>query len=89
LLDLIRHFADPDHPAPTRIIRYRTQPDAPLVDERVEIRDMFLDLGQAVSAGSVGTPFGGQLLIGSITEPKVLTCRLPDNVRPQNTGVTP
>jgi len=50
---------------------------------------MFLDLGQSVSAGSVGTPFGGQLLIGSITEPKVLTCRLPDNVRPENTGVAP
>lgn len=89
LLDLIRHFADPEQLAPTRIIRYRTRPDAPLVDERVEIRDMFLDLGQAISAGSVGTPFGGQLLIGSITEPKVLTCRLPDNVRPQNTEVTP
>lgn len=89
LLDLVRHFANPEHPAPTRIIRYRTQPDAPLVDDRVEIRDMFLDLGQSVSAGSVGTPFGGQLLIGSITEPKVLTCRLPDVVRPENTGVAP
>ncbi|MFZ9904193.1 MAG: SMP-30/gluconolactonase/LRE family protein [Steroidobacteraceae bacterium] len=89
LLDLVRHFGDPDHPAPTRIIRYRTRPDAPLVDDRVEIRDMFLDLGQAVSAGSVGTPFGGQLLIGSITEPKVLTCRLPDIVRPENSGITP
>ncbi len=89
LLDLVRHFADPDHPAPTRIIRYRTRPDAPLVDERVEIRDMFLDLGQSVSAGSVGTPFGGQLLIGSITEPKVLICRLPDIVRPENTGIAP
>jgi hypothetical protein len=59
------------------------------VDDRVEIRDMFLDLGQSLSAGSVGTPFGGQLLIGSITEPKVLACRLPDNVRPENTGVAP
>lgn len=89
LLDLIRHFADSEHPAPTRIIRYRTRPDAPLVDERVEIRDMFVDLGQSVSAGSVGTPFAGQLLIGSITDPKVLTCRLPEIVRPENTGVTP
>lgn len=89
LLDLVRHFADREHAAPTRIIRYRTRPDAPLVDDRVEIRDMFLDLGQSVSAGSVGTPFGGQLLIGSITEPKVLACRLPDNVRPENTGVAP
>ncbi|MEN9837479.1 MAG: hypothetical protein RLZ79_1147 [Pseudomonadota bacterium] len=89
LLDLVRHFADREHAAPTRIIRYRTRPDAPLVDDRVEIRDMFLDLGQSLSAGSVGTPFGGQLLIGSITEPKVLACRLPDNVRPENTGVAP
>jgi len=89
LFDLVRHFADAAHPAPTRIIRYRTNPSAPLVDERIEIRDMFLDLGQAVSAGSVGTPFGQQLLIGSITEPKVLSCRLPEPARTENTGVVP
>ncbi|MEY3977009.1 MAG: hypothetical protein RLZZ33_2064 [Pseudomonadota bacterium] len=89
LLDLVRHFADPAHPAPTRIIRYRNRPDAPRVDDRVEIRDIFLDLGQAVSAGSVGTPFEGQLLIGSITEPQLLACRLPDNVRSENVGVEP
>jgi hypothetical protein len=59
------------------------------VDDRVEIRDIFLDLGQAVSAGSVGTPFEGQLLIGSITEPQLLACRLPDNVRSENIGVEP
>lgn len=89
LFDLVRHFADAEHQAPTRIIRYRTNPNAPLVDERVEIRDMFLDLGQAVSAGSVGTPYGQQLLIGSITEPKVLSCRLPEPARAENTGVVP
>jgi len=84
LVDLIRHFVDAEHPSPTRIIRYLHKPDAPIVDERVEISDIFLDLGDAISAGSVGASFSGQLLIGSITETKLRNCRLP-----QATGVTP
>lgn len=66
LLDLIRHFGDPDHPAPTTVLRYTNG-----VTELVYAED-----GSALSAGSVGAAFGGRLLMGSITEPELRICRL-------------
>lgn len=84
LVDLIRHFVNADHPSPSRIIRYRNRPDAPRVDDHVEIDDIVLDLGDSISAASVGAVFGRQLLMGSITETKVRNCRLS-----QPTGVMP
>lgn len=66
LLDLIRHFGDAAHPAPTTILRH-----AAGATETVYAND-----GTRISAGSVGAAFDGRLYIGSITEPKVLVCRL-------------
>lgn len=66
LIDLIRHFGDPAHPAPTTILRH-----AAGVTETVLVDD-----GRAISAGSVGATFDGRLYIGSITEPRIRICRL-------------
>lgn len=66
LLDLIRHFGDPEHPAPTTLLRY--------TDDRTEI--VYAENGSTLSAGSVGAAFGGRLFMGSITEPKLRVCRL-------------
>ncbi len=65
---LIKHFGDPTSPAPSQVFRI-APPD-------YEPQQIFLDLGETLSAGSVGATYGNWLLMGSITEPKVLLCRL-------------
>lgn len=69
-LDLVRHFIDARHPAPTWIQRYRPAADAP------RLETVFLDPGTRLSAGSVGAVADDRLLIGSITERRLLSCRL-------------
>lgn len=66
LLDLIRHFGDPQHHAPTTIVTYAN--DA--------VRPVYVEDGSSISAGSVGAVFDGRLYIGSITEPVLRVCRL-------------
>lgn len=67
-LKLIQHFADAASPAPTQI--WRIEPDTGLAET------IYVNGGEAISAGSVGATHGGRLLIGSITEPKILICEL-------------
>lgn len=66
LLDLIRHFGDASHHAPTTILRHASGVTTPI----------YVNDGSAISAGSVGAAFGGRLYIGSITEPKLHICRM-------------
>lgn len=63
LLDLIRHFGNENHPAPTVILHHIDRWQSAHVNH-----------GELLSAGSVGTLHDGMLLIGSITEPKLLHC---------------
>lgn len=65
LLDLVRHFGNPLHPAPTLILRGG---DSWTIAH--------LNTGEVLSAGSVGVAHAGMLWVGSITEPKVLQCPL-------------
>jgi len=67
LLDLIRQFGDPQHHAPTTILR--------LNGETTEA--VYVDDGSGISAGSVGAVFADRLYVGSITERKLMVCRLP------------
>ncbi|MFO1425785.1 MAG: beta-propeller fold lactonase family protein [Steroidobacteraceae bacterium] len=69
---LIRHFGDARRRSPTQVFRYQ-----PAAREGARLSEVFLDDGTRISAGSVGAAWGHQLLIGSITERKVLLCRLP------------
>jgi hypothetical protein len=40
------------------------------------LQTVFLDDDCRLSAGSMGSALQGRLLVGSITDPKVLSCRL-------------
>lgn len=66
LLDLIRHFGDPQHHSPTTIVTYSNG----------VIRPVYVEDGANISAGSVGAAFDGRLYVGSITEPELRVCRL-------------
>lgn len=65
-LALIRHFVDADSPAPSQVFR--------IDNETLQPVQAFLDLGDGLSAGSVGATYGKWLLLGSITEPHILLC---------------
>jgi arylesterase/paraoxonase len=71
-LALIRHFTDAASPAPTQLFRIHLDAADPRVEE------IYLNDGHDLSAGSVGATYQDQLLIGSITEPKLLRCRITD-----------
>ena len=70
---LVRHFADATQHAPTQILRF--VPAASGTGGTLD--EVYLDAGSALSAGSVGAVHERQLLIGSITERRLLRCRLP------------
>ena len=64
-----RHFGDADYPAPSRF--YRIAPDG------AGLELVAADSGRRHSAGSVAARHEDKLLLGSITEPRVLVCQLP------------
>ncbi|MEE8306809.1 MAG: hypothetical protein V3R81_06060, partial [Gammaproteobacteria bacterium] len=68
ILALIRHFGDAESPAPSQVFR--------IDNETFEPTQRFLDLGENLSAGSVGATYANWLLLGSITESHVLLCAL-------------
>lgn len=73
VLSLVRHFGDPTRLAPTQVFRLQDLPEP----SQIRPEQIYLNLGEQISAGSVGAVFRDQLLIGSITERKLLRCRLP------------
>jgi arylesterase/paraoxonase len=73
VLALVRHFGDATRLAPTQIFRLEDAAEPP----QIRPEQVYLNLGEQISAGSVGAVFGDRLLIGSITERKLLQCRLP------------
>lgn len=68
VLALVQHFGNASKPAPTEVFRWR-QGGSPTV--------VYRDLGTQLSAGSGAVRAGDELLIGSITTPRILRCRLP------------
>jgi arylesterase/paraoxonase len=72
VLALVRSFANAANRAPTQVFAWR----APSVaGSRPEV--VYLNLGDEISAGSVAAPWRERLLIGSITDRKVLLCTNP------------
>jgi arylesterase/paraoxonase len=71
VLKLIQHFAA-GKAAPSQVLRIG------LDQGRVErIDDIFLDDGSLMQASSVGVNYDNLVLVGSITEKKMLVCTLP------------
>jgi arylesterase/paraoxonase len=76
VLALARHFGDANKRSPTQVFRWRPGTGTASANgARPEV--IYLNLGDQLSAGSGAVTFRDQLLIGSITEHKVLQCRLP------------
>jgi arylesterase / paraoxonase len=69
---LLRHFRDPNEYSPTQILRIAEDPQT---EDR--IAEVYLNDGSEMSAGSVAAVLGKRMLIGSITEKKMLECTLP------------
>jgi arylesterase/paraoxonase len=69
-LALIRHFIS-GSPAPTQVWRVVLGPD-----KAESVGEIYLDDGTQMSAGSVGATWNKLLLIGSITERKILICEM-------------
>jgi arylesterase/paraoxonase len=72
VLDLGRHFGDPQHLAPTQVFKF-----TPAGKGDARLAEVYLNAGEQISAGSVGAVYNHKLLIGSITERKLLQCHLP------------
>ncbi len=73
LLALVRHFGDATRAAPTQVLVW-----APGEGEDVPKPDtVYMNPGEELSAGSVAAPWRDLLLIGSITERKLLRCPNP------------
>ena len=69
IVALVMHFiAGAD--APTQILRL--DPGAGIDS----LEEIYLNRGEQISAGSVGVTYGDELLIGSITERRILICRM-------------
>jgi len=69
ILALVMHFIMGSN-APSQILRINLSGKEP------EIREIYLNSGQQISASSGGTTYGEKLLIGSITSKKLLICEM-------------
>ncbi len=67
-MKLIMHFIK-GTPAPSQILRV-----IPDNDGKAAIDEIYLNAGDGISASSVGVTYGNKLLIGSITDKKLLVC---------------
>ena len=71
-LQLIRHLRDAKELAPTQILRIAADPQTP-----DRITEIYMNEGSEISGGSVAAVLDKRMLIGSITEHKILECSLP------------
>ncbi|MCP4715754.1 MAG: hypothetical protein GY868_11610 [Deltaproteobacteria bacterium] len=69
VLALVMHFIM-GRKAPSQVLRIDLSGAEP------HVREIYLNAGQQISAGSGGTTYGSKLLIGSITDRKLLMCEM-------------
>ena len=72
ILDLLQNASDPTHLSPSNILRLT--PDG---RGGYSVASAYVNLGQEISAASVGAALNKRLLIGAIFEPKFLDCSWP------------
>jgi len=72
-ISLIRHFIDSENIAPTHILRLQTNEE----DDELTIDEIYYNHGEEFSAGSVAVAYENKMLVGSITERKILVCEVP------------
>ncbi|MDX2142907.1 MAG: hypothetical protein SFV19_06110 [Rhodospirillaceae bacterium] len=66
---LVRQFADATKEAPTQVFRVPAQ--------STTATQVFFSTGDVISAGSVAATLGDKMLLGSITDKKVMLCEKP------------
>jgi arylesterase / paraoxonase len=71
MLDFVGHASDAANKAPSQILRVTP-------GEPATIEELLLDDGSLLSAASVAVAHGGRLLLGSVFEPHLLLCQLPE-----------
>jgi arylesterase / paraoxonase len=76
LLALREHLREPSRRSPTAIYRLRTS----VIEKEERLSIPFLDSGERISAGSVVAVHGRRMLVGSLTERKILLCTLPERL---------
>jgi arylesterase / paraoxonase len=76
LLALRAHLDDRETLSPTLVYRLRRS----VIEKEDRLSIPYLNLGEELTAGSVAAVHGDHLLIGSLTERKVLHCRLPEHL---------
>ena len=69
LLSFVRHMNNPAVKAPSQVVRIVLSRD----DYRITTE--FMDDGALISGASVGAPYPGGLLIGSVFDPHIVDCR--------------
>lgn len=69
LFALLRYGEDPTKPSPSEVFEVKTADGIPR-----SLRSVFTDMGHEIGASSVGASVDGQLLIGSVFDPKFLDC---------------
>ncbi len=68
---LVKHFTS-GAPAPTQIFHIEDPAGA-----APKVTEVYLNLGEQLSAGSVAAVYKDKMIVGSITEKKVLVCTVP------------
>jgi arylesterase/paraoxonase len=66
---LVQQFADATKVAPTQVLR--------VAPGETTARQVFYTKGDLISAGSVAATLGDKMLLGSITDKKIMLCRTP------------
>jgi arylesterase/paraoxonase len=69
ILEFLAHVKDSKHPSPSHIMRLKADGKGGFVPETI-----YYNLGEEISAASVGASLGKRLLIGAIFDPKILDC---------------
>lgn len=71
LLTFVSHAADPATLAPSQVLRATKSAEG-----KWRIEEIYLNLGEELSASSVAARYGGRLLIGPVFDDHFLDCRL-------------
>jgi arylesterase/paraoxonase len=74
MFDFIAHANDPDKIAPSQILKVTFDPETPYGS----IDEVYLNLGEEISGSSVAAVHEGRMVIGSVFEPFILVCELPE-----------
>lgn len=71
LFKFLQHAKDASKLSPSQVLHL-----IPLADGGYDIKEVFLNGGEKISASSVAAAYGGRLLIGAVFDPKFLDCKI-------------